>query len=141
MRTARLIRKYTTEQTPGNLYIFDGSDLIETFATIELKWNDNKVGESCIPEGYYKCVRKKHDVRFNKTNFEYYLIENVTGRSYVYIHYANFSRQLLGCIAPGHVHKDIDEDGLIDVTSSVDSMQKLLDLMGDEFDLEITSIG
>ena len=137
---AKLVRKYNEKQTPGNLGIYDyNGNLLEIFATIELKWDDNKTGESCIPAGRYKVTKEKHwkPDKYSKTDGCFFAVHDVPNRSGIQIHYANYSRQLRGCIAPGYIHKDIDNDGLVDVTKSVDSMKKLLKLMPDEFELEI----
>jgi hypothetical protein len=53
------------------------------------------------------------------------------------MHAASFSRQLRGCIAPGEEHVDLDGDGLKDVNNSRQTLEHLLELLPDEFELEI----
>ena len=45
-------------------------------------------------------------------------LKGVPGRSEIKIHRANYPKDLLGCIALGLSHADIDKDGLLDVISS-----------------------
>lgn len=52
-------------------------------------------------------------------------MQDVPGRSEILIHVANYVNQLMGCIAPGLYHRDIDNDGIIDVTNSGDAMDIL----------------
>ena len=47
-------------------------------------------------------------------------------RDWILIHPANYTRELLGCIAVGMDHKDIDKDGELDLTSSRKAMGEIL---------------
>ena len=96
-------------QTLGNGSI-EGHDF--KFKTVELEYNDNKRRISCIPPGTY-IVKKRTSPKYG----EHFHITNVPNRDFILIHGANFSRQLLGCVAPGDSHVDIDKDGLTDVTN------------------------
>lgn len=120
-------------QTLGQAYVLDASGhSVYSFKTMELGWNDNKARQSCIPTGVYKVVKRnspKYGAHFH--------VLDVTNRSYILIHAANYSRQLLGCIAPGISHIDIDKDGLKDVTSSKAVMSRLNELMPNEFYMTI----
>lgn len=117
----------TDKQTIGLLY-FEGYIL----HTIELGWNDNKIGKSCIPLGKYKAVPRK-----SKKFGNHFIVLDTTPREYILFHAANYSRQLRGCIAVGLGHRDIDKDGLIDVVSSKSAMNILLEKFPDGFDFEI----
>lgn len=66
-----------------------------TFYTIERPWESNRRNLSCIPEGYYDCMRSESP-RFGET-FEIL----VPGRSHILFHAANYSHELEGCIALG----------------------------------------
>jgi len=120
---------------------FEGHQL----ATVELAWNDNKRGKSCIPptiimvDGKEKRVRPPYKVkpRTSAKFKKHFIICDTTPREYVLFHPANFSYQLRGCIAPGLGHKDIDKDGLIDVYSSKPAMNILLDKFPDGFEFDI----
>jgi len=120
-------------QTLGELDIFsDDDNLIFTCKTLELEEDINAVRDDCIPKGTYKVVR-----RFSEKYKNHFHILDVPNRSYILIHSANYSRQLLGCIAVGHAHIDIDGDGLKDVTSSKATMERLNEILPNEFELLI----
>ena len=120
-------------QTLGDGYIVNQNEVVKFhFKTMELGWNDNKKRVSCIPKGTYNVVS-----RYSEKYKNHFHILDVPNRDFILIHPANYSRQLLGCIALGAAHIDIDGDGLKDVTSSRDTMQKILTIMPDKFKLTI----
>jgi hypothetical protein len=99
MKTAFLTRIRTSrEGTFGKLAVDNLA-----FFTGELPWRNNRLDDSCIPEGRYLCswTFSRH---FNKN---LYLLDEVSGRSGIRIHSANFmgdsplKKQLNGCIALG----------------------------------------
>lgn len=114
-----ILNRFASEhkQTLGE-FVFHGEVLCKT---IELPWKDNRKGQSCIPRGQYRVIR-----RWSPKYGEHFHILDVPNRNYILIHAANYSRQLLGCIGVGQDHKDIDKDGLRDVTSSRATMKMLL---------------
>jgi len=102
------------------------------FKTMELEYNDNKRRISCIPKGTYivkKRVSKKYGNHFH--------ITDVPNRDFILIHNANYSRELLGCIGVGESFIDLDKDGLKDITNSKKTLAKLVEIMPDEFLLQI----
>lgn len=119
-------------QTLGELDVWDNDTLIYHCKTIELEVDKNQVRDDAIPYGEYKVV-KRNSPKYG----DHFHILNVKDRSYILIHAANYSRQLLGCVAVGKEHIDIDGDGLKDVTSSRDTMKELNDILPNEFDLLI----
>lgn len=116
------------KQTLGNLY-YKGQEVAKT---LELAWNNNNNRISCIPKGEYKVVRRKSAKYGN-----HFHITNVPKRDFILIHNANYHYQLLGCIAVGFAHIDINKDGFLDVTQSKDKLSKLLKLLPLEFTLKI----
>ena len=83
---------YLPNGTLGRLFLPDGTVLY----TVERPWLDNKVGESCIPEGEYFCEP------FDGNKFKgVFQITDVPNRSYILFHAANYPSQLQGCVAPG----------------------------------------
>lgn len=70
---------------------------------VELPWRENRVGHSCIPPGTYQC-----EMTNSPTKGLVYEVKDVSGRSHVLIHSANFAgdvdlgwtSELEGCIAP-----------------------------------------
>ena len=134
MRSLKLKRIYFQEkQTLGKLSVCEGLTILFTCFTVELPWLNNVRLVSCIPPGKYKVTKRNS----KKYGLHFYIL-NVPGRDMILIHSANFSRQLLGCIAPGDNHTDIDKDGLQDVTNSKNTLKKLIELMPDEFEIEIS---
>jgi hypothetical protein len=120
------------KQTNGVLYVEkDGAIVFECY-TLELPWKDNERRISCIPSGTYKAV-KHRSPKFGNSVW----IKDVPNRSEILIHPANYVRQLLGCIAVGKDLKDIDGDGLEDTTASRNTMNELLALLPDSFEVKI----
>jgi len=119
-------------QTLGEFTAFRDGQPVYRCKTMELPWKNNLRRVSCIPVGTYTVVKRnspKHGPHFH--------IINVPERDLILMHSANFSKQLLGCIAPGKAHIDIDNDGLKDVTSSGPTMNELNALLPETFELII----
>ena len=131
LRTAQTPVK-NPQQTEGVLYVIDDNKIIFDCKTLELPWENNERRISCIPDGNYKCVK-----RVSKKYGHHWHVLDVENRSLILIHHGNYNRDTLGCILVGKEFKDINKDGLEDVTSSVSTMNKLRKLLPDEFELEI----
>ncbi len=116
-------------QTTGVLF---NEQLDELCKILELPWLDNVRRKSCIPEGEYR-VMAHQSPKFGAC----FWVRDVPGRSEILIHPANYTRQLLGCLAPGLDFGDIDGDGVIDVKSSRKAMEKLLLTLPREFTLVV----
>jgi hypothetical protein len=119
---AILTRTFQDTNTLGQLDVI-GADggVIDTFFTLELPWKNNERRVSCIPKGSYK-LKLHTSPKFGKC----FWVNDVPNRDAILIHPANYTRQLLGCIAVGLDHKDIDKDGELDLTSSRKAMDFLL---------------
>ena len=127
MKKITIQRSYFSDCTTGRLWF----DEFQCF-TLELPWKDNKTNISCIPHGLY------HASLFNSPhNGACIAIRGVTGRSLIEIHSANFTRQILGCIAVGDSVKFLDGDSIPDITNSKATLKKLLALLPSEFLVEI----
>lgn len=100
--------------------------------TLELPYLFNHQNVSCIPPGEYSCI-KVVSGKFG----ECVSIENVTGRKYIRIHYGNYTRDIEGCVLVGDSIKDIDKDGILDVTNSRNTFNKLMNILPDKFTLSI----
>lgn len=100
--------------------------------TLELPWGMNKKNFSCVPEGTYEAF--KHE---SPKNGSVIMLKNVVGRSGIQIHAGNYTSQIEGCILVGDSLKDINADGVIDVTNSKATLSKLLDLLPDTFEVVI----
>ena len=55
----------------------------------------------------------------------------------ILIHNANYVSQLMGCIAVGDAHVDINKDGLVDTTNSVATLKKIMAMLPDKFKITI----
>lgn len=68
----------------------------ERFYTIERPWVNNERGISCIPEGEYELAWIKSP-RFGWC----YQVKDVTNRSHILIHVANYATDVTGCVGLG----------------------------------------
>lgn len=120
-------------QTLGKMYVLDNNNSIEfSCDTLELPWKDNKRNVSCVPSGDYKVV-KRYSPKFGN----HFHLTNVKDRSYILIHKGNYYTDIRGCILVGSDLTDINKDGHLDVISSGNTVNKLLKIMPDKFDLTI----
>jgi hypothetical protein len=95
------------------------------FKTLELPWLDNRRSVSCIPIGQYEAF-----IRFSpRWRREIIEFKNVPGRKNIQIHPGNYFYDIEGCILPGARFIDIDEDGWLDVTSSILTFNKLMGVL------------
>ena len=125
--------KATKTQTPGELTVYtDQVKPVFDCATLELEVDKNAKRDDAIPAGTYTVVK-----RWSSKYKNHFHILDVENRDYILIHNANYSRQLLGCVAVGERHVDIDGDGLLDVNNSVRTLKKLVAMMPSEFKLKI----
>jgi hypothetical protein len=134
MRSLKIVRTHGNDkQTIGQLHVVEANRVLLTLATLELPWSNNKRGVSCIPTGEY-TVRKRISPKFGLS----FIIDDVLNRSYILLHSGNYHTQIKGCVLLGSHFKDINKDGYTDVVSSKKSLEKLLDIMPEEFSLTIT---
>lgn len=115
----------TAIYTLSNNYVIENKKTIFKFKGIELPWKDNAKSISCIPSGIYKATA----VRRSSNNKYALLIHDVPNRSEIMVHTANYVRDLRGCLAPGLNFYDLDKDGIIDVTSSQNTMDMIEELI------------
>ncbi len=100
--------------------------------TLELPWLGNKQNVSCIPEGKYQ-----YKIYNSPKHGKVLLILDVAGRTMIEIHAANYTRQILGCIAVGDSIKWLDNDTIPDVSNSKNTLKKLLLEAGDSGIIDI----
>lgn len=128
-----LIREYQSSQTLGNFEFVEDDIAVEVLQSMEVVWNDNIKGKSCIPSGKY--ILKPH--KSPKYGDCYIIVDlydngNTVGykgseREYCLVHPANYARQLKGCISLGLSRMDIDGDGKIDITNSKNACNRFYD--------------
>ena len=128
--------QYEDKQTLGLLYVLNDDKAVEYMCgTLELGWKENQRSISCIPVGDYK-VTKRTSPKYG----EHFHILDVPDRDYILIHAGNFYSDIRGCVLVGEDFKDLNKDGLLDVTNSRDTMTQLLKVLPETFDLNINDI-
>ena len=141
IKKLHLNRTYELEQTLGEAYLYSNEDKLFAFKTLELPWRGNERNVSCISEGTYEVVR-----RFSQKYKHHLHITGVAGRSLILIHWGNYAGSvnpatghpdIKGCILVGRHHKDIDGDGIKDITSSKDTFNKLMSYIEDNDVIEL----
>jgi hypothetical protein len=124
-------------QTLGIMTLPNG----KVYHTLELAWKNNNKKVSCIPKGKYK-VKKRTSAKYG----EHFHILDVKNRDFILIHHGNYAGSLnpktnksdiLGCILVGSGLKDLNNDGILDVTNSKKAMAELLKYLPNEFELNI----
>jgi len=100
--------------------------------TLELPDLGNAPNVSCIPAGTYKAFK-----RHSPKNGLVVELKNVPNRSFIQIHRGNYTRQIEGCIVVGSSIAFLDNDQVPDVTNSGVTMDKLLALLPDEFEVKL----
>lgn len=113
-------RGYFDDCTIGRLSI-EGFNCL----SLELPWLNNQQDISCIPEGLYKYF-----LRRSPQNGMVLELRDVENRTCIQMHSANFTYEILGCIAVGDGLKYLDGDDILDTTNSVKTMKKILKLAG-----------
>ena len=109
----------------------------------------SRIGDHpCIPAGVYECYmryspdHKSYDYGFGSGMV--YGLKNVKNRSDIEIHSANWSFQLLGCIALGYsigMIETPDKKMVKGVTNSKDSIKEFMQILnGEVFTLTILDI-
>lgn len=123
-------------QTIGELNVYKDHIKVFSCKTLELPWKDNENRVSCIPTDDYK-VKIRSGEESASYDYTHYHVQDVPDRTWILIHAGNYHTQILGCILVGRTFTDINSDGQLDVTSSRATLRKLIDVLGDEFTLEI----
>lgn len=140
----RLERIYLEKATPGSWYDPDGNNFAKN---LELPWRNNAISSdpnlaSCIMEGIYLVVWQAPGYG---RDYEYFRFVHVpgrhwhpdTGKSSVLVHSGNLTEHLLGCLAPGSRHADINADGVPDVVDSRAKLKWMTQNMPKAFELQI----
>lgn len=132
------------KQTQGRAMLFNGSDKLMEFVTLEPPWLQNAIGKSCIPAGVY-TVKPRWSPKYGN----HFIIENTSPREVVLFHIGNYmasknpktkTSDSTGCILVGNAFVDLNKDGEIDISASGMTMKKLLKLAPDGFQLEIIAV-
>ena len=132
------------KQTQGRAILLDDQNKqILTFVTLEPPWLNNAIGKSCIPAGIYS-VKPRKSTKYGN----HFIIEGTSPREWVLLHTGNYmastnpktgTSDSTGCILVGNAFVDLNRDGLLDISASGVTMQKLLKLAPEGFQLEINA--
>lgn len=108
---------------------------------LELPDRSNRHNVSRIPDGRYAIERLDRSPAFDYPHLWVHDEgeTDAAGRAGIKWHIANFARQLEGCGAPGEEFVDLDGDGLLDVTRSEATLDRLLRVLPARADLHIES--
>ena len=137
--TAVLTRfDYDKKQTLGILEVFKKGEKVYEAKSLELPWKNNERRISCIPEGSY-TVKKRTAAESPSRDYDHFIVCNVPDRSYILWHSGNYHWDIEGCLLFGQAHKDLNKDGLKDVTSTMHTIAELYALLPDEFEFSITA--
>ena len=131
---ATLIRKsYSDKQTIGTLVVYDkNNNEIFNCDTLELDWQNNDPKQSCIPPGEYEVVPRKSAKYGSHLH-----VTGVPNRSLILIHHGNYHSDILGCILVGNGYSDLNKDGYLDILNSKATMNKLVPICPNGFDLTV----
>jgi hypothetical protein len=144
VRPLTIERGYTELGTFGTLTVRPDYGPEWECETVERPWINNEPNISCIPEGRYRIRR----TRYNKGNagagYPAFEILDVTGRSLIKIHVANWPHDVEGCVGVGDkqavIYDKRDGNSYAGVTSSGNTHTAFMGVMDgvDEADLIIT---
>ncbi|QHZ59758.1 hypothetical protein HWD03_gp035 [Alteromonas phage vB_AmeM_PT11-V22] len=85
-----LLRRYYDDRTEGKWIFPDDSYCFN----LERPWLNNKVNESCIPEGTYIVCED------STGKHQWFKFKDVPNRTFIEMHPASKVSELLGCLAP-----------------------------------------
>lgn len=119
----------------GHMTVWNGLDKIFDCKTLELEDRGNARNVSRIPEGSYWVSPRQSE----KYGWHFHVL-GVPNRSYVLIHSGNRYTHTRGCILIGTSFKHLDDDGILDVIWSRNTLDKLINACPDGFRLFIVDI-
>lgn len=127
-------RKYGEKQTTSQFIACDGDKIAFHCKVLEPQWNNNERNNSCINEGDYWVLKHKSP-KYGWC----FMIVGVIDRDYILFHWGNYRENTEGCSIVGYEFKDINSDGLKDVTSSKRTFNAFMKVMPDRWLLCIRS--
>lgn len=119
-------------QTLGELNVYSGIERLFSCKTLELPYVMNLTGISCIPKGNYTVVP-----RYSEKYKNHYHILDVHNRTHILIHVGNYKTQTEGCILIGKSFAYINDDGLLDISSSRKTLKELIKVAPEGFKLDV----
>lgn len=141
MKHLTLPRTYMPKCTIGSME-YEGERLVYI---LERPWKDNAPNISCIPEDTYLCKRVQSP-KFSKLckkllgygDGSLFQIMDVPDRDHILIHWGSFVSDTHGCQLTGSEIADIDNDGVLDMSSSRKAFIKFMNFLKDDFEFILT---
>lgn len=129
-------RVYLPTETLSSWYLNDEMlcKVMELPLVIDPKTGLSSRNVSCILEGSYRVNREAFTV---KHPYPHFRIPDVPGRSGILVHRITYVKDLRGCLGVGTAFADFNKDGVPDIAGSSAALQKLYDMLPDEFLLTI----
>jgi len=131
-------------ETIGRLAVIEDGTDVWSCRTIELPFRGNERWTSCIPPGRYVAEVVQGSPAFG---YPHVWVHDRGSRAAagtrtgIKIHVANYARQLEGCIAVGRKFRDLDGDGVVDVTNSEETLKDLIGQMPAKTELHALAPG
>ena len=119
-------------QTLGELNVYSGIERLFSCKTLELPYVMNLTGISCIPKGNYTVVP-----RYSEKYKNHYHVLDVHNRTHILIHVGNYKTQTEGCILIGKTFAYINDDELLDISSSRKTLKELIKVAPEGFKLDV----
>ena len=110
---------------------YSNSEVLDGFM-LELPDRDNAFSVSRINSGVYHCV-KRNSAKYG----DHFHVLDVEDRDYILIHAGNFYYNTRGCLLPGDSLADINNDGFRDVLNSRRTLDRMLEMLPNEFQLVV----
>lgn len=126
-----IVRSPNEKETPGTLNVLnsDGATFFKV-DSLELPYLDNKNGISCIPPGVYDWEKVSATAHIP---YPHISIKNVPNRSGICIHIGNFAAgnkiDIEGCVLVGRSFKDLNGDGILDISESSNAFKALMEAL------------
>ena len=121
------------EQTLGHFTLYDGLEKVFQCVTLELPYEENLTDISCVNKGVYEVTH-----RYSEKYKNHLILNDVPNRRYILIHYGNYNTDTEGCVLVGSRFAQINQDSLLDITSSRRTLSELLEATnGEGFKLTI----
>ena len=134
MKSLKLLRlaNDSDKQTRGIFLVTEDAEILFSCKTLELPDKQNAHNISRIPSGSYWCLKRQ------SSHYGAHLwVQDVSNRDMILIHIFNYVTQTMGCIGLGKNFTDMNKDGLLDITNSRVTLDKVLALVPDCVQLEI----
>jgi len=123
------------KETLGELIFWNGLERIFECKTLELEDKGNANRISRIPQGSYWCAP-----RYSERHSFHFHVLDVEGRTLILIHAGNRYTNTEGCILVGEYFSHVDDDGILDVGNSRNTLARMTQLFPEGFRIYIVDM-